>query len=280
MSIDLKPLNYSFIKYSSALFLYLFISIFITNTYAAEGGPCKDYGECEEFKHSLTDMPSLQSGASTFMTYCYGCHSLQYSRWNRVSSDLEIPEEIFFNSFVFDPSIKPGDLMVGSMSKQDSAEWFGVAPPDLTLVTRLHGSDWVYTYLKAFYEDSSKQYGVNNLVYPGVAMPNVLAALQGNQQLVCKNVPVIASNGGEKRDDLGNTITEEKCGYLSVKEGTGVLNEQEFDKLIYDLTNFLTYVGDPDKIERERLGWYVVFFFIIFTALSSLLYREYQKDYH
>ena len=264
----------------SLVFFVLFCIFFIQNTFSAEGAPCKDYGECDEFKHTLTDMSSLQRGASTYLTYCYGCHSLEYSRWNRVASDLEIPEEIFFNNLVFDASVKPGDLMAGSMSKTESAEWFGVAPPDLTLVTRLHGSDWVYTYLRTFYEDSSKQYGVNNLVYPGAAMPNVLASLQGNQQLICKQIPVIAKNGGEKRDDFGNTITKEKCGFLSVESGTGTLNKDEFDKLIYDLTNFLTYVGDPDKVERERIGWYVVFFFIIFTTLASLLYREYQKDYH
>ena len=260
--------------------LSLFIFFLYLNLEAAEGAPCKDYGECDEFKHSLKNMSSLQSGASTFLTYCYGCHSLEYSRWNRVASDLEIPEEIFFNNLVFDASVRPGDLMAGSMSKAESAVWFGVAPPDLTLVTRLHGSDWVYTYLRTFYEDSSKQYGVNNLVYPGAAMPNVLASLQGNQQLICKQIPVIAENGGEKRDNFGNTITKEKCGFLSVESGTGTLNKDEFDNLIYDLTNFLTYVGDPDKVERERIGWYVVFFFIIFTTLASLLYREYQKDYH
>ena len=261
-------------------FLLLFVSFSYIELEAAEGAPCKDYGECDEFKHSLEDMSSLQSGASTFLTYCYGCHSLEYSRWNRIAKDLKIPEEIFFDNLVFDPSIKSGDLMAGSMSKEESAEWFGVAPPDLTLVTRLHGSDWVYTYLRTFYEDSSKQYGVNNLVYPGAAMPNVLAALQGNQQLGCKQIAVIAKNGGEKRDNSGNPITKEKCGFLSIEEGTGSLNQEEFDTLIYDLTNFLTYVGDPDKVERERIGWYVVFFFIIFTTLSSLLYREYQKDYH
>jgi len=261
-------------------FLLLFVSFSYIELEAAEGAPCKDYGECDEFKHSLEDMSSLQSGASTFLTYCYGCHSLEYSRWNRIAKDLKIPEEIFFDNLVFDPSIKSGDLMAGSMSKEESAEWFGVAPPDLTLVTRLHGSDWVYTYLRTFYEDSSKQYGVNNLVYPGAAMPNVLAALQGNQQLGCKQIAVIAKNGGEKRDNSGNPITKEKCGFLSIEEGTGSLNQEEFDTLIYDLTNFLTYVGDPDKVERERIGWYVVFFFIIFTTLSSLLHREYQKDYH
>ena len=144
---------------------------------------------------------------------------------------------------VFDKSIKPGDLMTGSMPAEESAKWFGVAPPDLTLVSRYKGDDWIYSYLRAYYEDSSKQYGVNNLVYPGTAMPNVLLSLQGNQRLVCKNIPQIAQNGGEKRDNLGNTIFKEKCGYLEVEEGTGLLSKQEFDNLIYDLTNFLVYVG-------------------------------------
>jgi cytochrome c1 len=252
----------------------------INNISAAEGGPCKDYGKCDEFKYSLNDMASLQRGASTFLNYCYGCHSLQYSRWGRVATDLQIPEELFFENLVFDKSIKPGDLMTGSMSKEKSAQWFGVAPPDLTLISRVRGDDWIYSYLRAYYEDSSKQYGVNNLVYPGTAMPNVLVALQGNQKLVCKDIPVIANNGGEKRDELGNTITKEKCGYLKVEESSGELTKDEFDELIYDLTNFLVYVGEPAKATRERMGWYVIFYFLIFTALSALLYREYHKDYH
>ena len=261
--------------------LSLFVLVLFTGSIsAAEGGPCKDYGDCDKFKYSLNDMESLQRGASTFLNYCYGCHSLQYSRWGRVAKDLQIPEDIFFDNLVFDKTIKAGDLMTGAMRDDESAQWFGVVPPDLTLVSRVRGDDWIYTYLRAYYEDSSKQYGVNNVVCPGAAMRNVLASLQGNQQLDCKEVPIIAKNGGEKRDDFGNTITKQKCGFLTVEDGTGSLNEEEFDALIYDLTNFLTYVGDPDKVERERIGWYVVFFFIIFTTLSSLLYREYQKDYH
>ena len=107
---------------------------------AAEGGPCKDYGECDQFKPALNDIASLQSGASVFLNYCYGCHSLKFSRWNRVAADLEIPESLFFENLVFDSTIKPGDLMVGSMPS-DSANWFGVEPPDLTLVTRYKGDD-------------------------------------------------------------------------------------------------------------------------------------------
>jgi cytochrome c1 len=273
---SLKFLDNKFKQY----FFLLGIVFFVNNIDSAEGGPCKAYGDCDEFKYSLNDMESLQRGASTFLNYCYGCHSLQYSRWGRVATDLQIPEEIFFENLVFDKTIKPGDLMIGSMSKEKSAEWFGVAPPDLTLISRVRGDDWIYSYLRAYYEDSSKQYGVNNLVYPGTAMPNVLAALQGAQKLVCKDVPVIAKNGGEKRDDYGNTITKQKCGYLEVDEGSGELSKEQFDKLIYDLTNFLVYVGEPEKATRERMGWYVIFYFLIFTALSALLYREYHKDYY
>ena len=262
----------------SAIFLILFL-LFSSNIYSAEGGPCKDYGECDVFKYSLNDIESLQRGASTYINYCYGCHSLKYSRWNRVATDLQIPEDIFFENLVYDKTIKPGDLMTGAMPSE-SANWFGVAPPDLTLVSRYKGDDWIYSYLRAYYEDSSKQYGVNNLVYPGTAMPNVLLSLQGNQRLICKNIPEIARNGGEKRDDSGNTIYKEKCGFLEVEEGTGKLSKEEFDNLIYDLTNFLVYVGEPAKATRERIGWYVIFYFLIFTALSSLLYREYHKDYN
>jgi cytochrome c1 len=272
--------NFKMITKFHELIIFVALIFCVTNLFSAEGGPCKDYGECDKFKYSLNDMASLQSGASTFLNYCYGCHSLQYSRWGRVATDLQIPEELFFENLVFDNSIKPGDLMIGSMSKEKSAQWFGVAPPDLTLVSRVRGDDWIYSYLRAYYEDSSKQYGVNNLVYPGTAMPNVLIALQGNQKLVCKDVPVIAKNGGEKRDDSGNAITKEKCGYLKVEEGSGELTKEEFNTLIYDLTNFLVYVGEPSKAKRERMGWYVIFYFLIFTALSALLYREYQKDYH
>ena len=272
--------NFKMITKFHELIIFVALIFCVTNLFSAEGGPCKDYGECDEFKYSLNDMASLQSGASTFLNYCYGCHSLQYSRWGRVAKDLQIPEELFFENLVFDKSVKPGDLMIGSMSKEKSAQWFGVAPPDLTLVSRVRGDDWIYSYLRAYYEDSSKQYGVNNLVYPGTAMPNVLIGLQGNQKLVCKEVPVIAKNGGEKRDDLGNVITMEKCGYLKVAEGSGELTKEEFNTLIYDLTNFLVYVGEPSKAKRERMGWYVIFYFLIFTALSALLYREYKKDYH
>ena len=258
-------------------------SILLFSSYgalSAESAPCGDYGECEKFSPQLENLESLQLGAVTFLNNCYGCHSLQYSRWNRVAKDLEIPEEIFSSNLVYGQTVKLGNRMTGSMDKATAESWFGIAPPDLTLVTRLHGSDWVYTYLKTFYEDASKPYGVNNMVYPGAAMPNVLAFMQGQQILSCKDIPLLASNGGVKRDELGNDLTEEKCGYLKTISGSGSLTESEFDEVIYNLVNFMTYVGEPSRADRKRIGWYVILFFIIFTSFSYLLFREYQKDYH
>ena len=252
---------------------------FVLDAFGLESAPCGDYGDCKKFSPQLNNLESLQLGASTFINYCYGCHSLKYSRWGRVATDLDIPEEILLSHLAFGEGIKPGDKMTGSMSSVNSETWFGIAPPDLTLISKLHGSDWVFTYLKTFYEDSSKPYGVNNMVYPGAAMPNVLASMQGKQVLSCKDVPIIADNGGVKRDGEGNDITEEKCGYLKILPNTGTLSEEEFDELIYNLVNFLTYVSEPSRADRERIGWYVIFFFIIFTAFSYLLFREYQKDY-
>ena len=111
---------------------FTFVSLIFSINYlsSAEGGPCKDYGDCDKFKYSLNDMESLQRGASTFLNYCYGCHSLQYSRWGRVATDLQIPEDIFFDNLVFDKTIKAGDLMTGAMRDDESAQWFGVAPPE------------------------------------------------------------------------------------------------------------------------------------------------------
>ena len=262
------------------LFIVIFLFFGSQEIFSAGGAPCGDYGECDSFKPELENIESLQLGALTFINHCYGCHSLKYSRWGRIASDLDIPEEIFTNNLVFGKDVKLGDRMTGSMEPSVSETWFGIAPPDLTLVTRLHGSDWVYTYLRTFYEDSSKPYGVNNMVYPGAAMPNVLASLQGQQILACKDVLMIASNGGVRRDEFGNDITEEKCGYLKTVEDSGSLSVEEFDEVIFNLVNFMTYVGEPSRVDRERMGWYAILFFVVFTALSYLLFREYQKDYH
>ncbi|MDZ4153730.1 cytochrome c1 [Methylicorpusculum sp.] len=148
------------------------------------------------------------------------------------------------------------------MYAHDAEKWFGIMPPDLSLIARSRGEDWIYSYLKGFYTDKSKPLGVNNTVFPDVGMPNVLWQIQGEQTPIYKNVD-------------GREVIEK----LSIKEA-GQLSEKEFDVMINDLTNFLVYVGEPVKLERERMGKYVLFFIFMIFILSYLLKKEYWKDLH
>lgn len=245
----------------------------------------------ESMEPDLTDKASLQRGMQTYMNYCMGCHSLKYQRYKRTAEDLGIPENLMIEHVMFDPDLQIGDLMENSIPEEDARNWFGVAPPDLTLVAQLKGGpEWVYTYLKTFYMDDSRPYGVNNLVFENVAMPHVLIDLQGEQRKVCKEIPAIAENGGTMRDPLTDEkIMEEKCGKELVErgysplervEGTGELTADEYDQVAYDLANFLYYTGDPSRQERERLGIYVLLFLAIFIVFAWLLNREYWKDVH
>ena len=191
--------------------------------------------ECDSFESNVSDKASLQRGLSTYMNYCYGCHSLKYSRYKRVAEDLEIPLEMYENNLIYDGS-KIGELMEISLTKNDAIEWLGAYPPDLTLEARLRRPDWIYTYLRNYYPDASRPYGVNNRVYQNVNMPHVLEDIQNN------------------------------------------LSQVEYDQVIFDLTNFMTYVADPSAEQRKRIGTYVLLFLIIFTAFAYLTYREFKKD--
>ncbi|MFL2840408.1 MAG: cytochrome c1 [Pseudohongiellaceae bacterium] len=210
--------------------------------------------ELEQVEMDLENTASLQSGLQTFVNYCMGCHSAQYSRYQRVAEDLGIPEEIMLENIIFNPETDIGDLMVSSMP--DIAEnWFGVAPPDLSLVARVRKPAWLYGYLKGFYLDPSRPFGVNNRVFPNVGMPNVLQELQGDQ-----------------------TCNPEHCEALHHETGTGNLSEEEFDEVVYDLVNFLYYIGEPSRLDRERIGVFVLLFLALLFVLVYMLNREYWKD--
>lgn len=218
----------------------------------------------EEADINLADKESLKRGAGYFVDYCMGCHSLKYMRYNRMGEDLGLDEVRIRQDFIFDKETKPGDLMVSAMRPKDGEKWFGTEVPDLTLVTRWRDSDWVFTYLKSFYVDESRPYGVNNAVFPDVGMPHVLAGLQGLQKAV---------------------YTEAEGGHHSALEGfepvqPGSLSTKEYDGVVRDLTNFLTYAGEPIKLERRRLGFYVLGFLTILFGLAYLLKKEYWKDVH
>ncbi|RLA58169.1 MAG: ubiquinol-cytochrome c reductase, partial [Gammaproteobacteria bacterium] len=233
---------------------------------------------CDEIAVNPHDKVSLQNGAKMYMNYCMGCHSLQYSRYNRVAEDLGIPEDLFQANLMFDPGVKIGALMFSSMDERNAKAWFGAAPPDLTLISRARHPQWLYTYLRTFYRDDSRPYGVNNKVFKDVGMPHALLELQGMQE--CAMGPVTAHNGGIKRDPLtGADILEEPCGQFIIAEA-GQMTPQEFEVAIYDLVNFLAYTAEPMAADRHRIGIFALLFIVLFTVFAWLLNREYWKDVH
>lgn len=227
------------------------------------------------------DIPSLQNGMKVYTNYCLGCHSMRFQRYERTSDDLMIPHDIALEQVVFTGQ-KIGELMVNGMNPENAKKWFGAAPPDLTMVTRVRGPEWVYNYLKTFYIDESRPFGVNNKVFNNVGMPHALLPLQGVQRNGCIQKPIITEYGGEKRDPLvpGKVITEEKCNQLYVEEGTGQLTAEEFDSAVYDLVNFMHYVAEPSRLDRHRIGIFVLLFLVILGVFTHLLNREYWKDVH
>ncbi|HDZ56591.1 MAG TPA: cytochrome c1 [Pseudomonas xinjiangensis] len=233
----------------------------------------------DEANIDLTDKASLQDGARTFVNYCMGCHSAQYQRYERVANDLGIPDELMVENLIFTDALI-GEHMKNGMRPADGKEWFGAAPPDLTLVSRVRGEDWLYTYLRTFYEDPSRPFGWNNKVFPNVGMPHVLDELQGRQVIGCKAMPVM-EEGEVKRDTLtGETVKDEQCNVLTVVEGTGTQTEEEFDTTVRNLVAFLAYSADPIKLERHRIGIYVLLYLAFFFVFAYLLKREYWKDVH
>ena len=225
----------------------------------------------DHIKTDHTDKASLRRGVAMFTNYCMGCHSMEYARYKRVADDLEIPADLYTENLIF-TGANIGELMKNAMNKDMAADWFGAAPPDLTLETRLRGESWVYTYLRGFYKDDSRPLGVNNVVYANVGMPHVLVELQG-LCAVKPNVGVKAS----VEPLSGNINNANICPSYATK---GSMQAGEFDSAMYDLTNFMSYMADPIKVERERLGVFVLIFVAIFFVFAYLLNREYWKDIH
>lgn len=230
--------------------LIALVAMLPTLVFAAGGGS-------EHLQHAQidpTDKASLQNGAKLFMNYCFGCHQTKYQRYNRVAKDLDIPVELMKENLIF-TGVKIGNLMENSVDAKESAKWFGQTPPDLTLVARSRGVDWVYTYLKTFYVEEGRPFGVNNLMLPGVGMPHVFQELQG--------VPTLQEDG--------KTI---------VTDGSGEMSDDEYDVAVTDLVNFLHYAGEPSKLERQNMGKWVIAFLFVFFILSYLLKKEYWRDVH
>jgi|AntDeeMetagen681_2_1112603.scaffolds.fasta_scaffold04450_3 ubiquinol-cytochrome c reductase cytochrome c1 subunit len=243
----------------------LFIALFLLMPLAAMAAG----GESLPFHHdtNVGNQASLQRGAKTFMNYCSGCHSLKYMRYQRIADDLDIPEDVMQNNLMMTRG-NIHDPIQGTMPSEQAADWFGKAPPDLSLTARERGADWIYSFLLSFYLDDSRPSGVNNVVMDNTAMPAVLAPLQGYQARKTSD----SAEGGsqdEGHDGLQFELVQE-----------GQLNPAEYKAAVADLTNFLVYVGEPAKLVRYALGFKVIVFLLLFTALAYLLKREFWRDVH
>ena len=229
-------------------FVFGLTTVVSMSALASSGGIHLDHAN-----NDLTDKESLKNGFKTYINYCLGCHQLQYQRYNRTFSDLGIEDADGVENYMYTGE-KPGDLIKNTMPTKEAAKWFGTAPPDLTLEARLRSPDWIYTYLRSFYMDSERPFGVNNTLFKDVGMPHVLQGMQGVSKL----------------DEHGN---------LMPAQG-GSMTAEEYDATIRDLTNFLEYVAEPNKLEREAMGYWVIGFLFIFLIFAYLLKVEYWKDVH
>ncbi len=254
--------------------------------------------ELESMKPNLRDKDSLQRGLGLYVNFCLGCHSLQYRRYERTAKDLgDIPKDLMLENVIF--TGQPiGGYMKSSMSKEDAKNWFGAAPPDLTMVTRVRSPKWVYNFLKTFYIDDNRPFGVNNKVFPNVGMPHVLLPLQGFAVEDCFGYEAVdllelesilrekKLEGILTRTDRETTfepldpskLREPNCPELTTIPESGLYNEEQFDQAAYDLANFLHYMGDPSREIRMSMGGYVIGFLVILTILAYLLKREYWKN--
>ena len=242
------------------IFVLLFAAL-PTLSFANEGGPHLDKANID-----LHDKASLQRGAKLFTNYCLSCHSAQYMRFNRMARDIGLTDEQVKENMMF-VTDKIGQPMKVSMPSADAKRWFGNPPPDLSVIARARGNDYIYTYLRSFYLDPSRPSGVNNTVFPLVAMPDVLWELEGLKAPITET----------KIDAEGNKH-EIITGFKMVKEGS--MSPAEFDQAARDLTNFLAYVAEPVKLERQRLGIWVLLFLSVFLVVAYLLKKEYWKDVH
>jgi ubiquinol-cytochrome c reductase cytochrome c1 subunit len=211
----------------------------------------------------LDSKMALQRGARTFVNYCMGCHSANFMRYSRLVEDLGLSEATVKTNLMFGTD-KIGDTMSVAMRPQDAEAWFGVVPPDLSVIARARGADWLYSFLLGFYRDDNRANGVNNLYFPDTAMPAVLSGLQGVQR---KNVAPAADKHGAH-------------GPLLELEAPGTQTPEEYAVTVRDLVSFLVYLSEPAKLVRYKVGFWVIAFLLVLLLATYLMKREYWKDVH
>jgi len=210
------------------------------------------------------NISSLQRGARNFMNYCSGCHSAQYVRFNTIGKSLDLSEEQLVDNLMFNAE-KTFETIKSSMPPADAARWYGTAPPDMSLMARAKGADYVYNFLKGFYVSPESPTGVDNLVLAGTSMPHVLWELQGFQAAHFEH---------HENDDGSVTTTFEGFEQLS----PGSMDAEDYDEFVRDTVNFLVYIAEPIRSERRKLGVWVIMFLIFFFVLSVQLKKQIWKD--
>jgi ubiquinol-cytochrome c reductase cytochrome c1 subunit len=226
-------------------------------------------GFIQHADNDVADVASLQRGARNYVNYCMGCHSAKYIRFNKLQEDLHLTDEQVQENLMFGAA-KTDELMQVAMMPDDAERWFGQTPPDLTLVARSRGTDWIYTFLHTFYMDDRAATGANNLMLPNASMPNVLWELQGLQEAVFHTT----EKGGVIIEHFGESAHFEEFEPLS----EGKLSAEEYDQFVRDLVNFLDWAGSPEQLERKRLGIWVLLFLLVFLIFAYMLKVEIWKD--
>jgi len=248
-------------KYMRTVFALIFV-LLSASTLAAGGGAALDESGIDP-----GNVNSLQRGARNFMNYCSGCHSAKYVRFNTIGKDLGLTEQEMIDNLMFNAE-KTFETINISMREQDAARWFGTAPPDLSLMARSKGSDYIYSFLRSFHVDPDSPTGVDNRVLPGTSMPHVLWELQGFQEAVY-------STHTETMD--GKDVTTEHFeGFEAVTPGS--MDAEDFDAFVRDTTNFLAYIAEPIRSDRRKLGVWVLMFLLFFLIISRMLKKQIWKD--
>ena len=231
-----------------------------TQSYASGGGG----SHMEPADIDYDNVASLQRGAGNFMNYCSGCHSAQYVRFNTIGKTLGLSEEQLMDNLMFNAD-KTFETIQSAMPSDDGARWYGKAPPDLSLMARAKGADYVYNFLKGFYVSEVSPSGVDNLVLAGTSMPHVLWELQGYQK----------ANFDHHENEDGS-VTTTFLGFEQLSAGS--MDSEDYDEFVRDTVNFLVYIAEPIRSDRRKIGVWVIMFLVFFFVLSAQLKKQIWKD--
>jgi ubiquinol-cytochrome c reductase cytochrome c1 subunit len=254
----------------SALLLAALLAVgtYATRALAADEAASDSDWQSWTANANVSDIASLQRGARDFVGYCLGCHSLRYERWSRLGQDLKIPKALLAKDLI-PPGEDAAGYIISPMDPADAEKWFGKEPPDLSLMARARGTDYLYRYLKTFYVDSDRATGANNLAFPQSAMPDIVSPLEGLKIPVYKSVETRGEDGQRGQEPVFDHFKQ---------VAPGSMTPAQFDQFVHDTVNFLDYVGDPQRAMRHAMGIWVILFLLVFTWLAWLLKREFWKD--